>query len=157
MFEAGWAEGSGHGFLVGESNAFSIMDEVQVPNTPGDYVLSWRWDCEQTDQVWNSCADITVAAHIPPTPAPTPAPPPPPPSPAGKGDYLCYGGACYNKPGTGTMDKETCQKTCSGPGPSPSPSAGDYVCYQGKCYSKPGYGKMDKDTCDRTCSKSFVV
>merc|ERR1712039_541695 len=23
-------------------------------------VLSWRWDCEETDQVWNSCADIDI-------------------------------------------------------------------------------------------------
>ena len=28
---------------------------------PGEYVLSWRWDCEQTPQVWNSCADVTIA------------------------------------------------------------------------------------------------
>ena len=26
----------------------------------GDYVLSWRWDCEQTPQIWNTCADLTV-------------------------------------------------------------------------------------------------
>ena len=26
-----------------------------------EYVLSWRWDCEQTPQVWNSCADVTIA------------------------------------------------------------------------------------------------
>ena len=28
----------------------------------GDYVLSWRWDCEQTPQIWNTCADLTVVA-----------------------------------------------------------------------------------------------
>jgi hypothetical protein len=43
---------------------FEMVDSLKVPDTlpAGDYVLSWRWDCEQTPQVWNSCADITVAA-----------------------------------------------------------------------------------------------
>jgi hypothetical protein len=26
----------------------------------GSFVLSFRWDCEQTPQVWSSCADIEV-------------------------------------------------------------------------------------------------
>merc|ERR1712187_51672 len=59
-------------------NKFSVMDEVQVPNTPGEYVLGWRCDCEETDQVWNSCADIIITER--PAPAPTP-PAPTPPSP----------------------------------------------------------------------------
>ena len=29
---------------------------------PGDYVLQWRWDCEESDQIWASCADVTVVA-----------------------------------------------------------------------------------------------
>jgi len=35
---------------------------VKIPDAlePGEYVVSWRWDCEQTPQVWNSCADVTV-------------------------------------------------------------------------------------------------
>lgn len=37
-----------------------IVDKVVVPNTPGDYVLSWRWDCEQTPQIWTNCADISI-------------------------------------------------------------------------------------------------
>ena len=32
------------------------------PFRPGKYVLQWRWDCEETDQVWASCADVTVEA-----------------------------------------------------------------------------------------------
>lgn len=104
MFDAGWTP-EGEGFLVGSSNAFSIVDEIQVPNTPGEYVLGWRWDCEQTDQVWNSCADIVITTDVPPTPAPTPSPPAPaptppspkPPSPKGKGckafeNPTCKGG-----------------------------------------------------------------
>jgi hypothetical protein len=43
-------------------DAFSVVDLVLVPDDlePGDYVLSWRWDCEQSPQIWQSCADITV-------------------------------------------------------------------------------------------------
>lgn len=39
-----------------------IMDNVRVPADlePGEYVLSWRWDCELTAQVWNACSDITI-------------------------------------------------------------------------------------------------
>jgi len=41
---------------------FGIVDKVQVPNLPaGKYVLSFRWESEQTPQVWNSCADVTIA------------------------------------------------------------------------------------------------
>ena len=25
-------------------------------------VLQWRWDCEETAQVWESCADVTITA-----------------------------------------------------------------------------------------------
>jgi hypothetical protein len=43
---------------------FSIIDEVVVPEDlpEGDYLLSWRWDCEQSSQVWQNCADIRVVA-----------------------------------------------------------------------------------------------
>lgn len=39
---------------------FSIIDKLVIPKTlePGNYVLSFRWDCEQTPQVWNTCASI---------------------------------------------------------------------------------------------------
>jgi len=41
---------------------FSIVDEVQVPAEleAGDYLLSWRWDCEQTQQIWQNCADVRI-------------------------------------------------------------------------------------------------
>lgn len=41
---------------------WSIVDKVEVPaDLPlGDYVLSFRWDCEQTPQVWNSCSDVRI-------------------------------------------------------------------------------------------------
>lgn len=42
---------------------FNIIDLVQIPqDTPaGDYVLSWRYDAEQTHQIWTGCSDITIA------------------------------------------------------------------------------------------------
>jgi hypothetical protein len=41
-----------------------ISDMVLIPKdlVPGDYVLSWRWDCEETAQIWSNCADVTVTA-----------------------------------------------------------------------------------------------
>jgi hypothetical protein len=41
-----------------------IVDRVVIPVDvpPGDYVLGWRWDCEQTPQVWSSCSDVTIKA-----------------------------------------------------------------------------------------------
>jgi len=41
---------------------FHIIDQVQIPSNlePGNYVISFRWDCEQTPQVWNSCASIKM-------------------------------------------------------------------------------------------------
>jgi len=44
----------------------SIIDEVKVPEgvAPGEYVLGFRWDCEETAQVWSSCSDITIAEEI---------------------------------------------------------------------------------------------
>jgi len=41
---------------------YAFKDLVAVPSNiePGYYVLSWRWDCENTPQVWNSCANINI-------------------------------------------------------------------------------------------------
>lgn len=41
---------------------FHIIDKLQIPQdiAPGKYVLSYRHDCEQTPQVWTTCADILV-------------------------------------------------------------------------------------------------
>lgn len=40
-----------------------IVDLVQMPaDLPaGKYVLSHRWDCEQTMQVWSSCTDFSLS------------------------------------------------------------------------------------------------
>ena len=67
MFPSLWDDGYGNGF--GQegyegygSFMFSMTDKVQIPSDieTGEYSLSWRWDCEQTPQVWNSCADINI-------------------------------------------------------------------------------------------------
>jgi len=41
---------------------WAFKDLVEVPETlePGEYVLSFRWDSQQTPQVWNSCANIKI-------------------------------------------------------------------------------------------------
>ena len=31
---------------------------------PGDYVLGWRWDCEQSNQIWQSCSAVRVEAKL---------------------------------------------------------------------------------------------
>ena len=42
--------------------AISVVDVLEIPadTTPGEYVLGWRWDVEETAQVWSSCSDITI-------------------------------------------------------------------------------------------------
>jgi len=41
---------------------WTLMDLVLVPAhlEPGNYILSFRWDCEQTSQIWNACSSISV-------------------------------------------------------------------------------------------------
>jgi len=119
MFEAGF-DSFTQGYLVGPSNEFSVMDDVNVPNEVGAYVLSWRWDCEETDQVWNSCADIIITDGPTPAPTPTPVPPPSPvPAPTPSGDcpgftpdaasYACYYKGCSSKDASGD-----CEQCCTG-------------------------------------------
>jgi len=42
----------------------TFYDQLRVPEhlEPGEYVLGFRWDCESSAQVWQSCADITITA-----------------------------------------------------------------------------------------------
>ena len=48
--------------LPHHSNHWVIKDLVEIPeDIPlGIYVLSFRWDCQQSPQVWNSCANIQI-------------------------------------------------------------------------------------------------
>lgn len=42
---------------------YQIIDKVRVPEgLDGNYVLSWRWDSEQTAQVWTQCSVVTIRA-----------------------------------------------------------------------------------------------
>merc|ERR1712039_50758 len=42
---------------------FNILDELVVPLVPpGDYIMSFRWDCEETPQIWNTCTDIKITS-----------------------------------------------------------------------------------------------
>jgi len=71
-FEPGFDEFT-QGFLRPSNtgkNRWSVMDELNVPNKPGKYILGWRWDCEEADQVWTSCADIEIVDGAVPTPEP---------------------------------------------------------------------------------------
>lgn len=55
---------------------FGVVDTVRVPTiAAGSYVLSLRWDAEQTKQVWSQCGDITIVAPRGGMPAPIVAPP----------------------------------------------------------------------------------
>ena len=48
---------------VPDHNDFWIFKNlVEIPEDiePGLYVLSFRWDCQQSPQVWNSCSNIQI-------------------------------------------------------------------------------------------------
>ena len=68
QFPPAWPEGYGYGtewFAPGEGwgkgdGMYSLVDNIRVPEQKGEYVLAWRWDCEQTAQVWGTCADIEI-------------------------------------------------------------------------------------------------
>lgn len=120
-FPAPFAGGSGSKW------AFSLVDRVVLPSNleAGNYLISWRWDCEATPQVWTNCGDVTIVdgpvpSPTPPTPAPTPAPTPVP------------------APTTTLAPAPTPVPTP--PAPTPAPYVPNHpTC----CYSKWG----DKDTC----------
>jgi hypothetical protein len=49
--------------ICAKEMAYEIIDKVKVPSLrPGRYVLSFRWDCEQTPQIWTQCSDIEITA-----------------------------------------------------------------------------------------------
>ena len=45
-----------------DGDMWAVKNLVEVPESlePGEYVLSFRWDCQKTPQVWSSCANIQV-------------------------------------------------------------------------------------------------
>lgn len=40
-----------------------LVDRLVAPVVEGRYVLQWRWDNDQTPQIWTTCADVVVAAE----------------------------------------------------------------------------------------------
>merc|ERR1712048_1287709 len=55
------------GDSIGDSSNLEIVDKVEIPVTlkPGKYVLGWRWDCEESTQIWASCSDVTIVSPSP--------------------------------------------------------------------------------------------
>ena len=45
---------------IGDLWAFKDLVEVPTSLTPGDYVLSFRWDCLDSPQIWSACANIKI-------------------------------------------------------------------------------------------------
>ena len=56
-------KGDIEGMCSGDWTGGVIVDRVRIPATlpAGEYVLSWRWDCEETAQIWAACADVTIS------------------------------------------------------------------------------------------------
>merc|ERR1712232_236203 len=52
------------GDAVGHVSLLEIVDWIQIPANlkPGNYVLGWRWDCEESTQIWASCSDVEIVA-----------------------------------------------------------------------------------------------
>ena len=50
------------GWGIGDLFRLEIVDTLRLPEdlAAGDYVLGWRWDCEESTQVWANCADVTI-------------------------------------------------------------------------------------------------
>jgi hypothetical protein len=61
QFPPAWPEG--YSSAPTQNMDFTMVDKLRVPQLDaGEYSLSWRWDCEETPQVWNSCADLSITA-----------------------------------------------------------------------------------------------
>ena len=50
------------GRCSGDATTVTIVDRLIIPAElpAGNYVLGWRWDSEETAQVWSSCSDVLV-------------------------------------------------------------------------------------------------
>jgi len=54
--------GDVEGYCSGDWTGGQLIDTVRIPHDlpAGKWVLGFRWDCEETTQVWASCADVTI-------------------------------------------------------------------------------------------------
>merc|ERR1711933_357122 len=59
-FADGLPESNVEGRCSGDFISASIVDMIIIPEDlpSGEYVLGWRWDGEETAQIWASCADV---------------------------------------------------------------------------------------------------
>jgi hypothetical protein len=66
----------GHGHGDPDFDEWLLVDRLQLPPDldTGSWVLGFRWDCEQSLQVWQQCASINVVSAASPPPAPKLAP-----------------------------------------------------------------------------------
>lgn len=62
---AGKCDGDGMGQCSSDWVVGVVSDQVFIPSdlAAGEYVLGWRWDCEETAQIWQNCADVTISAN----------------------------------------------------------------------------------------------
>jgi len=117
---------SGHSGFGKDIPEWSISDKVIIPADleEGEYMLGWRWDCEESTQIWQNCADI-ILTHDTPPPVPSPpapAPSPKPPAKSCKGSYenptcQAFGGKGCKETGCQKCADETtynCAACCSG-------------------------------------------
>ena len=49
-----------HNLEKGDSWAFRDLVTVPEDLEAGKYVLSFRWDCQNSPQIWSSCANINI-------------------------------------------------------------------------------------------------
>eukprot|EP01052_Picozoa_sp_SAG31_P017783 SAG31_NODE_1231_length_9212_cov_2.857566_8_plen_72_part_00 len=43
-----------------------IVDQLWIPSdlSEGKWLLGWRWDAEESSQVWASCSDVTIKKAV---------------------------------------------------------------------------------------------
>lgn len=69
--------GTQQGVCSGDWKGGVIADGVVVPAVrTGQYVMQWRYDAEETTQIWLSCADVTICERGQPCDVPPPFTPP---------------------------------------------------------------------------------
>merc|ERR1712176_124731 len=105
-----------------------VFDKVKVPMEleEGEYLLSWRWDAYTADQMWTSCADVTIA----------------PPDLTATNKSEDEDEECSPTPTTPRPTAESTTKPTNSPAPPPAPSGGP------SCPS--GYtGVRPADSCTR--------
>lgn len=63
----GGCDGNGMGQCSSDWVVGVISDHVWIPAdlASGEYVLGWRWDCEETAQIWQNCADVSIKGSTP--------------------------------------------------------------------------------------------